>query len=486
MQAASAFGAKRDGTAIWDVAMAPATARRWRSASQRPASSKRYRSQTSSSPKASTWGLISTLLLNIVLHIALPSEPHAQTVTADTSTAIAGNPGAVNVTPGTGAVGRWLGLAPDSGVQLGGVLVSNGNVLLSGGSQQGATSFNNLLLLDLETDLDRLAQIPGASFGVSGLRFDGEQTNAQAGTITGYNGLPGAPPLNRTELYELWWRQSLLGDRLIFRIGKMVPTYDFGNVARPVPVQDDALRIPAVTGLLYTPVFVNPTILGAMPGYYNSAWGVMVTAAPNDQLYGSAGIYDGNGANGVQTGLQAGPTVNTYKFGIAELGAAWLLGPEHQPGSFGAGGWSQTGTLSLSTPSGAITQNGTHGLYAFGSQSLWRGQTIGDTRSVSAFMQVGANNSRTMLVTSYVGFGLTAFGVMPARKLDSVGIGVAWSTLNRNQHVRPDEILIQGYGQIHVFGTVFLQPTLTVSPQPATLDAQGPAVAFTLQSTILF
>jgi porin len=266
----------------------------------------------------------------------------------------------------------------------------------------------------------------------------------------------------------------------------MVPTYDFGNVARSVPVRDDALRIPAVTGLLYTPVFVNPTILGAMPGYYNSAWGVMVTAAPNDQLYASAGIYDGNGANGLQTGLQAGPTVNAYRFGIAELGAAWLLGPDHLPGSFGAGGWGQTGTLSLSAPSGLIAQDGTHGFYAFGSQSLWRGQTMGDTPSVSAFMQVGANNSRTMMATSYVGFGLTEFGVMPARQLDSVGIGVAWSTLNRNQRVRPDEILIQGYAQIHVFGTVFLQPTLTVSPQPAALDAQGPAVAFTLQSTILF
>ncbi len=164
-----------------------------------------------------------------------------------------------------------------------------------------------------------------------------------------------------------------------------------------------------------------------MPGYYNSAWGVMVTAAPNDQLYASAGVYDGNGANGVQTGLQVGPTINAYRFGIAELGAAWLLGPDRLPGSFGAGGWSQTGTLSLSTPSGLITQNGTHGFYGFGSQSLWRGQTIGDPRSVSAFVQVGANNSRTMLATGYVGFGLTAFGVVPARQLDSVGIGVAWS-----------------------------------------------------------
>ncbi len=210
---------------------------------QAPVAGTTYRSQTSASPR-SAWGRIFALLLNIVLYLAYPSVSHAQTVAAapDASTAIAGNPGAVNVTPGTGALGRWLGLGPDSGVRLGGVLVSNGNVLLSGGSQQGATSFNNLLLLDLETDLDRLAQMPGASFGVSGLRFDGQPTNAQAGTVTGYNGLTGAPPFDRTELYELWWRQSLFRDKLIFRIGKMVPTYDFGNVARPVPVRDDALR----------------------------------------------------------------------------------------------------------------------------------------------------------------------------------------------------------------------------------------------------
>jgi hypothetical protein len=40
----------------------------------------------------------------------------------------------------------------------------------------------------------------------------------------------------------------------VVRIGKTVPTYDFGNVVRPVPVQDLALRIPAVSGLLYTPI----------------------------------------------------------------------------------------------------------------------------------------------------------------------------------------------------------------------------------------
>jgi hypothetical protein len=50
-----------------------------------------------------------------------PSDPSA----------IAGNPAAVNVTPGIGDLGRLLGLAADSGV-----LVSNGNLVLSGAASR--------------------------------------------------------------------------------------------------------------------------------------------------------------------------------------------------------------------------------------------------------------------------------------------------------------------------------------------------------------
>jgi porin len=224
-----------------------------------------------------------------------------------TSSAIAGNPGAVNIVAGTGQLGRQLGLEPETGLRLGGVLVSNGYYLISSGNASGTTSFNNLLVADLDADLDKLARIPGASLGAALLRFDGQPTNRQAGIITGYNGLTGAPPLDRTELYELWWRQSFFADKLLVRIGKTVPTYDFGNVVRPVPVQDLSLRIPAVSGLLYTPVFVNPTILGALPGYYNSAYGVTATLAPARRFYVSLGGYDGNTARGEQTGLEAAP-----------------------------------------------------------------------------------------------------------------------------------------------------------------------------------
>jgi porin len=428
------------------------------------------------------------LLLSAALLVGFTSSVSAQTQpdTDATSSAIAGNPGAVNIVAGTGELGRLLGLEPDSGLRLGGVLVSNGNYLISGGNAPGTTSFNNLLLTDLHADLDKLTHIPGASFGAALLRFDGQPTNQQAGVMIGYNGLLGAPPLDRTELYELWWRQSFFSDALVVRIGKTVPTYDFGNVVRPVPVQDLSLRIPAVSGLLYTPIFVNPTILGALPGYYNSAYGVTATIAPTGRFYLSLGGYDGNGARNVQTGLQAAPTFNGYRFQIGETGTAWLLGPENLPGAFAVGAWDQTGTLTLSPPQRAVTQNGTHGVYAFASQRLWRGNGDVDTRGVSGFMQLGANDSRTMIATRYVGLGLTAFGIVPGRPMDSLGAGVAWSGLNRNRDLRPNEGLLQFYDQIQVFGSLYLQPTLTLSPNPGEKSARAPAVAFTLQSTVLF
>jgi carbohydrate-selective porin OprB len=92
------------------------------------------------------------LLLSAVLLIGLASSGHAQTPSADVeSSAIAGNPGAVNIVAGTGALGVLFGLDPESGLRLGGVLVSNGNYLISGGSSPGTTSFNNLLLADVAT-----------------------------------------------------------------------------------------------------------------------------------------------------------------------------------------------------------------------------------------------------------------------------------------------------------------------------------------------
>ena len=64
--------------------------------------------------------------------------------------------------------------------------------------------------------------------------------NALAGTVMGFNSLSAAPPFSRAELYELWFRQEFFDKKLIVRIGKSVPTYDFNNVVRADPAPRSA------------------------------------------------------------------------------------------------------------------------------------------------------------------------------------------------------------------------------------------------------
>src|SRR5205085_2050044 len=174
---------------------------------------------------------------------------------------------------------------------------------------------------------EKLGAWKGGLFGVQYLQFNGSPTNAQAGSVQGYNSLPGPPPLNRSELYQLWYRQILFHDKLNVRVGKMVPTYDFDNVIKPVPLNQDKLFIPAVSGLIFTPLFVNPSMLGVMPGYYNSAYGVTTNFTPNKNWYASYSVFDSDLAQGVQTGLR-GPDFNGAYFNIGEVGLDWLLGRE--------------------------------------------------------------------------------------------------------------------------------------------------------------
>lgn len=428
------------------------------------------------------------LLATAALFFGLVCSPRAQTPpSAEVATAgISGNPAAVEILPGTGALGRLPGLDPATGLRLGGVLVSNGSYLFSGGNNPRRASFNNLLVVDLGADLGKLAGISGATFGIELLRFDGQPTNQHAGLAVNYNSLPGAPPLDRTELYELWWRQSFLDDKFVVRVGKSVPTADFGNVARPTPVHDVTLQIPAVSSLIYTPIFVNPAILSAIPGSYNSAYGVTVTVAPIRRVYVNLGTYDGNLARGVQTGLQAGPTFNGYRFDIGEIGTAWLLGPSRLlPGKLAVGAWNQTGRITLATAQGTIAQDGTHGVYSFASQRLWT-SSDGTGKGVAGFAQFGINDSRTMIATKFVGVGFTGFDVVPGRPLDTVGAGIAWSWLNRNRGLRSDEAMLQFYYQLHVIDATYLEPVLTVAPVAGDKTAGQPAVAFTVQSTVLF
>jgi carbohydrate-selective porin OprB len=88
----------------------------------------------------------------------------------------------------------------------------------------------------------------GASFGVQFLQLNGANTNGEAQTISGYNGIVGPTPWQRSELYQAWYEQVLLKDLLKVRIGRSTLTADFNNVLRPVTLSDINQNIPSVSG----------------------------------------------------------------------------------------------------------------------------------------------------------------------------------------------------------------------------------------------
>jgi porin len=409
---------------------------------------------------------------------------------------VSANPAAVNIIAGTGALGRWLGIEEDSGIRLGGLWIGDASGVLAGGHSPGCWGLNSLTILDVNLDTEKLFGFAGGSFGSEFLQFTGQPTNSLAGAFPGFDSLEVTPPLTRQELYQLWYRQEFLDGKLVFRIGKSVPTFDFNNVVRPVPVSDPAAAVPAVTGLIFTPVFVNPTMLGAIPGYYNSATGVTTTFAPTKSLYLNYGFYDGNLARGRQTGME-GPRFNGYYFHIGELGYAYRLGSQSEPGSLGVGVWGQTGKLA--TFDGG-TDNGANGVYLFGSQRLWFRHPGIDNRGVSGFYQFGANNSNALLARQYFGGGFTAFGLVPGRPDDSFGCGLAWTWLNRGEHagnlffpdatvpmrLSPSQLMLQAYYQMKLVNGVFAQTAVTDIPTPGQNAALPNAFAISFRIIALF
>lgn len=417
--------------------------------------------------------------------------------------AISGNPGAVNFKTGNGTLQNLCKVNKDTGITFGGIWLSDYNILMAGGAQPGVSSWNSLLIVSGLINAEKLMGWKGADFGIQFLQFNGENSNGQAGSVQGYNGLPGLPPLNRSEFYQLWYRQCFFDSKLVFRIGRTVPTYDFGNVCRPVTTQDVGLEIPALSGLIFTPIFVNPSLLGALPGYYNPADGVTVTLAPFKNSYLNYGFYNGALANGTQTGLVF-PAWNSYYFTILEAGCDWIIAHRY-PGQIGIGGWYQSGVLS--GPPG-ITQNGTEGFYLFGGQRIWAGhpapgvdhlggkETVGKEPisagkpgsypSISMLYYYGSNNSQTLPINKSVGAGLTGFNLVPGRPGDSIGCGMAWSWLNPHEFQRPSELMFQAYYQAHLIGGAFLQPTLSYIPTPGASPNLPAAWALTMRFTLLF
>ncbi len=417
-----------------------------------------------------------------------PATPPAAAPAAPSLPNVTGNPINEFLFMGTGELGGWLGLKPDSPLRVGGVAVGNGTPQFSGGTAPDTVNWAGFVTLSVSLDLEKAVGWKGARIGVAGLQYNVQPANAAAGSVQGINSAVSVSPNNRTELYNYLYAQNLFDDQLQFVVGKLIPTISFGNVAKPDPTaQAGSYLVPTLTGLIYTPIFVVPTMLGRIPGYPDSSVGIQATIAPNQlggRFYLSAGVYDGrSGAFGTHTGL-VGPSLSGPLFSIAEIGGAWRVGAEQAPGQFALGVWNQGGPLQA----GTLTEASAHGIYGQMSQRLSTFRPGQDSSGLNMFLQAGWSPSTTNLINASVGGGLSVWGPFASRPRDSYGIGVSWAQPNDRPAAgygfNASELLIQAYAQFQLVGNLFLEPVITTLPVVG--FGKAPSVSATLQLTAVF
>ena len=206
-----------------------------------------------------------SLLLKNVLGLVLALAAPAMAQTPPPS----GNPAASQSAPGTGELGRLLGLPEDGALRLSGVWVGNATEQWSGGFSR-STDEAQELLVEASLDLGKAIGLENTWIWVQGLQVNATSNAGTAsGSVQGSNSLAAAPPLDRTELFEYAIRKDFFEGRLRVVAGKQSASTVFANINRPDDTDDPRYEVSSLTSLAFTPVYSMPTLLGRLPGYTN-------------------------------------------------------------------------------------------------------------------------------------------------------------------------------------------------------------------------
>jgi porin len=420
---------------------------------------------------------------------------------------IAANPQAVYSFLGWDQLGRVLGLQDESGIRVGGFLISEFNQFGAGGADPHSSHASLALGIHTLVDLHTAAGIRGGTAGVEFFGFTGGAITNDSGCIQMFSNMDGGAPRSRVEIMQAWWHQRLFDDKFIFQIGKMNAAGHFGTVTKPVFVSESHLqdRGSDISSLVWVPVGLNPTMLTILPAYYNTAYGATLHFAPTRSIYASYGIFDGNLARGDQTGRQWKPQFNAYTLHLGEVGYSWRVGGQGQPGRFGMGVWEQTGDFF--TPDLTI-ENGARGYYLFANQRLWYQNPGINNAGIIGYVQYAHTGSDSVMAQDYMGAGLSAVGLVPERPYDTISAGIAWSELNElpgagsffypgtssaSEDLRDHELMLQvAYLTTFVcktsdaFWTISPQLAYTYIPSPGQRPDLDAAHVFTVRLVVLF
>jgi len=305
----------------------------------------------------------------------------------------------------------------------------------SGGVKQ-STHYDGLLDVHLDANMEKMIGWEGLCFHTNMFQIHG--TSITADDLLSIVSASNIEAFPSTRLDEMWFEQSLFGDKLSVRFGQLAADTEF-------MFADSASAFIASTFGWSTLSSDNLPFGG--PIYPFASPGVRVSVEPNDRLTLMTAVYDDDPIGPCAEDLEPGQCnkhglefrLDDPPLLLAEAGYSYNQGGA-RPGTIKFGGWYDFGKfddqrfdvnhgLRAITGLAPLVHDGTYGIYGIIDQVIYR-RPGDDGRGVSIFARVIGSPSDRNQIDAYFDTGIVFAGTLPRRPNDVFGIGFAYTGIS--------------------------------------------------------
>jgi len=322
----------------------------------------------------------------------------------------------------------------------------------AGGMKRGAT-YSGRLELVIDANLEKLARWKGGAFHLNAYQIHGKGlTSEYVGNLMPVSNIEAVPA---SRLFEAWFEQTLLDDRLAIRLGQLGADTEFitSNYAGLF-----------INGTFGWPAITASNLPSGGPAYPLATPGVRVKFEPTPQHSFLLGVFNGDPAGPGSDDPQR-RNRNGLKFRLRDpalaIGEAQFKYNQDKearglPGTIKVGVWTHLGRfddlrfgtdgLSLADPVSnlqPLQHKGNRGVYGVIDQQLYRLPGAPD-QGVGLFARISANPSNRNLIAFYVDAGLNFVGMIPALPDDAFGIAIGYARISERARGRDQDTVAFG------------------------------------------
>jgi porin len=373
--------------------------------------------------------------------LALPSKANAECVFTEPATAhgVDGVPEDSALTSLWPKMDTLGGIRPPlarNGIRVSPIYIAEVLGNPSGGVKQG-THYDGLLDVHIDANMEKMIGWKGLCFHTNMFQIHGTSiTGEDLLSIVSASNIEAFPS---TRLDEFWFEQSLFGEKLSVRFGKLAADTEF-------MFADSAGAFIAST-FGWTTLSSDNLPFGG-PIYPFASPGVLVSVRPNDRLTLMTAVYDDDPIGPCAEDLDPGQCnkdglefrLDDPPLLLAEADYSYNQGGA-RPGIIKFGGWYDfgkfddqrfdvNGGLQGITGLAPREHDGTYGIYGIIDQMVYRLPGDGDAKGVSVFARVVGSPSDRNQIDAYFDTGVVFAGMIRRRPNDVFGVGLAYTGIS--------------------------------------------------------